>query len=120
MNCLRFIIVELFVFILTVLQRRQEPPDHLQIEEITVIVQRIARKRKEVAYLTKLFATYEIEDIICSRISEDETAEALIMLSCYMESNCNRNLLAEALNKVNLHSLPQKVLSGYFVYGDDD
>ena len=110
-NCLRFIIVEFFGFILTELQRRQEPPYRLQIDEITPIVQRIARKRKEVAYLTKLFATYEVEDIICSRINEDETAKALTILTCYMEGNGNRNLLADALNKVNLHSLSQKVLS---------
>ena len=118
MNCLRFIIVEVFVFILTVLQRRQEPPDRLQIEELTLIVQRIARKWKEVAYLTKLFATYEVEDIICSRVSKDKTAKCLTMVTCYMESNGNRNLLADAL-KVNLHSLSQKVLSGYFIYGND-
>ena len=44
MNCFRFIIVEFSAFILTELQRRQEPPDRLQIDEITLIVQRIARK----------------------------------------------------------------------------
>ena len=42
MNCLRFIIVEFFAFILTELQRRQERPDRVEIDEITLIVQRIA------------------------------------------------------------------------------
>ena len=97
MNCLRFIIVEFLDFILTELQRRQEPPDRLQIDEITQLVRRIAWKWKEVAYLTKLFAAYEVEDIICSRVSEDETVKALTMVTCYMESNGNRNLLADAL-----------------------
>ena len=98
MNYLRYIIVEFFAFILTELQRRQEPPDRLQFDKITQLVQRIAWKWKEVAYLTKLFATYEVEDIICSRVSEDETAKALTMLICYMESKGNRNLLADALD----------------------
>ena len=75
MNCLRFIIVEFFGFILTELQRRQESPDRLQIDKIIVIVQRIARKKKKVAYLTKPFTTYEVGDIICSRVSEDETGK---------------------------------------------
>ena len=104
MNSFRFIIVEFFALILTELQR-QEPPDRLQIDEITLIVQRIARKWKEVAYLTQLFATYEVEGIICSRVSKDETAKSLTMVTCYMESNGNRNLSVDVLNEVNLDSL---------------
>ena len=71
-----------------------------------------------VVYLTKLFATYEVEDI-CSRVGEDVTAMALTTLNCYMETNGNRNQSADAL-KVNLHSLSEKVLSEYFIYGNDD
>ena len=115
MSCFRFSIIEFFAFILIELQRRQEPPDRLQIDEITLIVPRISWKWKEVAYLTKTFATCEVEDIIYSRVSKDETAKSLIMVTCYMESNGNRNLSVDVLNKDNLGSILESVIGIKFI-----
>ena len=77
------------------------------------------RQWTEVAYLTKLFATYEIEDTICSRVDENETAKTLTMLTRYMKRNANGNQLAEEFNKVDERTLSQKVLSRHTIYGDD-
>ena len=96
---------------------RQEPPIPLQMHEVVQIAQRISRKWKEIAYLTKLFEDYEVENIISSRVGEDEISKALTMLTRYKERGGSRNLLADALNEVKLQSLSQKVLSGYFADG---
>ena len=97
---------------------RQEPPTLLQMHEIVQIAQRICRKWKEIAFLTKRFEDYEVENISCSRVGEDETSKALTMLTRYTEKGGSRDVLAAALNKANLQPLSQKVLSGYFVDGN--
>ena len=71
--------------ILAGLQGREELPNRSQIDKTYQITQRMDRKWKEVAYLTKLFATYEVEDTICSRVGENETAKTLTIVTRYME-----------------------------------
>ena len=75
--------------ILVGLQGKQELPNHSQIDKTYQKAQRIDRKWVEVAYLTKLFATYEVEDTICSRVGENETVKTLTIVTRYMERNAN-------------------------------
>ena len=96
-------------------QEKQRPSDHLQQDEVVPVARTIPRIWKEVANLTKLFETYEIEDIIYSRCGEDESHKARRMLSRYIESEGTRQKLADALEKLKMSSLAKNVLSGSFI-----
>ena len=96
-------------------QEKQRPPDRLQQEEIVPIARSIPRIWKEVASLTKLFETGEIEDIIYSRCGEDESHKARTMLTRYIERGGTRQKLADALEKLKMSSLAKDVFSGSFI-----
>ena len=85
------------------------------MEEIVVIARRIPRVWREVASLARLFETYEIDDIMHSRVDLDESTKALTMLTRYMEWGGTRQKLAGALEKLGLTSLSEDVLSGSFI-----
>ena len=76
---------------------------------------RIPRVWKKVAYLTKLFQSHQIADIVYSSASEDETSKALTMLRRYMERGGTRQKLAGALENLGLIPLSQDVRSRYFI-----
>ena len=85
------------------------------MEEIVPIAGQIPHVWKEVAYLTKQFETYEIEDLRFSRVNEDKTHKARTMLIRYIEQAGTGQRLAKAIEKIKLVSLSQDVLSGYFI-----
>ena len=82
---------------------------------IVQIARQIPRVWKEVAYLTKLFETHKIVDLIIARVYEDKTDKALIIFTRYMKRQGTRQRLAVALEEVKLVSPSQNVLSGYFI-----
>ena len=96
-------------------QEKQRPPDHLQQEEIVAIAQRIPRIWKGVANLIKLFETYEIDDIIYSGGSADESHKARTMLARYIERGGTRKKLADALEELKMFPLAKDVSSGSFI-----
>ena len=96
-------------------QEKQRPPDRLQQEEIVPIAREIPRIWKELANLTELFETGEIENIIYSRCGEDESHKARTMLTRYIEREGTRHKLADALQKLEMFSLAKDVLSGTFI-----
>ena len=95
--------------------QEQSPPDRLQQKEIVPIAREIPRIWEELAYLTELFEAGEIENIIYSRCGEDESHKARTMLTRYMERGGTRQKLADALEKLKMSVLAQRVLSGYFI-----
>ena len=76
------------------------------MEEIVQIARIIRKVWKDVALLTSLFETHEIDEISYSRVGKDET---------HMEREGTRERLAGALEKLGLTSLFQDVRSGYFI-----
>ena len=105
--------------ILTDLHKETGLPNFLKTEEIVRIAQRIPHKWKNVAYLTNVFERYEIENIVSSRVNEDETLKALDMLLLYKDKQGTRKKLSNVLKELNEFSLYQKILSGYFIDEDD-
>ena len=97
------------------LQEKQRPPDRLQQEEIVPIARRIPRIWKDVASLIKLFDIGEIEDIIYSRVGEDESHKARTLLTRYIERGGTRKKLADALEKLKMSSLAKDVSFGSFI-----
>ena len=95
-------------------QEKQRPPDRLQ-QEIVPIAREIPRIWKELANLTELFGTGEIDNIIYSRCGEDESHKARTMLTRYIEREGTRHKLADALQKLEMFSLAKDVLSGTFI-----
>ena len=85
------------------------------MEEIVEIARGIQRVWREVAYLTTLFETHEIEDLSNSKVNEGRTDKAHTMLTRYMERGGTRQRLAGALEKLRLNPLSQEVRSGYFI-----
>ena len=96
-------------------EEEQRPPNLLQLEEVVLIAQRIPRTWKELASLTKLFETYEIDNIDCSRFNGDESQKAFNMLTRYIERKGTRQKLADALKKLKMFALAQDVFSGSFI-----
>ena len=96
-------------------QEKLRPPDRLQQEEIVPIARGVPRIWKELANLTELFETGEIEDIIYSRCGEDESHKARTMLTRYIERGGTRQKLADALDKLKMSSLARDVLFGSFI-----
>ena len=96
-------------------QDEQRPPDRLQQQETVPIAEKIPRTWKKLAVLTKLFQSHEIDDIAYSRVGEDESQKACTLLTRYVERGGTRQKLADALEKLQMSSLAQDVLSGYFI-----
>ena len=97
------------------IEREERPPNLLQLEEVVLIAQRIPRTWKELASLTKLFETHEIDDINCSMFNENESQKAFNMLTRYTEREGTRQKLADAFKKLKMFALAQDVLSGSFI-----
>ena len=100
--------------ILIEIQDQQRPLDRLQ-QEIVPIAEKIPRTWKKLAYLTKLFQGHEIDDTAYSRVGEDESKNACRMFTRYIERGGTRQKLSDALGKLQMSSLAQDVLSGYFI-----
>ena len=96
------------------LQKGQQPPCRLQVDEFAEVSQRIPHVWRILAHRTKRFKAHEIEDIRCSRPGEDETSKALTMLIRYDEKGGTRKELADALKKVGQDNLSKEVLSGQY------
>ena len=94
---------------------QQWPRDRLQQQQIVPIAEKILWTWKKLAYLTKLFQSREIDDIAYSRVGEDESQKACTLLTRYVERGGTRQKLADALEKLQMSSLAQDVLSGYFI-----
>ena len=95
-------------------QEGQQPPSRLQVDELQRISQEIPDRWRQLAYRTKRFETYEIDNIRCSQPSEEETSKALTMLTQYRERGGTRKELADALKEVGKDDLSQEVLWGEF------
>ena len=94
--------------------QKGQPPCRLQVDELAKISRRIPRIWRELAYETKRFKAYEIQNIHCSRHGEDETSKALTMLTRYDEKGGTRKELADALKEVGQDNLSKEVLSGEY------
>ena len=85
------------------------------MQEIVQIARRIPRVWTQVALLTSLFETYEIDEIRSSTVNEDGTGKAIMMLTHYVNRKGTRQRLAGALEKLRLTLLSQNVRSGSFI-----
>ena len=85
------------------------------MKEISQIARRIPNVWMIVAHLTRLFETYEFENMSYPTLGEDGTHKARAMLTRYMERGGTRQRLAGALEKLGLNSLSRFVQSGYFI-----
>ena len=101
--------------ILIEIQDQQWPPDRLQQQQIVPIAEKIPRTWKKLAYITKLFQSHEVDDIAYSCVGEDESQKACALLTRYVERGGTRQKLGDALEKLQMSSLAQDVLSGYFI-----
>lgn len=95
-------------------------PDCLQTAEISRIASEIPNIWTDVAYRVNKFDLQEINNLISSRVNDDESKKALRMLSLYHERQGTRQKLARVLHELKQVDLSQEVLSGYFIDFDEN
>ena len=96
------------------LQKGQQPPYRLQVDEFAKVSQRLPHRWRELVHQTKRFGAYEIKGIRCSLPGEGEISKALTMLIRYDKKGGSRKELAYALKEVGQDNLSKEVLCGEY------